>query len=119
MADRDPIQFSSDPSADELAEAEGIAVQQPDDETVIEDGEAPVEAVEGETGEGAPAVNPEDANKNWYIIHTYSGFERKVGESLKTRAQAFGFANLLGQVLVPTEEVVELRNGKKVTSTRL
>src|SRR5919198_196404 len=57
--------------------------------------------------------------KNWYIIHAYSGFEQKVAESLKTRAQAFGFADRVGQVLIPTEEVVELRNGKKVTSKRL
>ena len=57
--------------------------------------------------------------KNWYIIHTYSGFENKVAESLRTRAEAFGFAGKIGQILIPTEEVVELRNGKKVTSKRL
>jgi len=57
--------------------------------------------------------------KNWYIIHTYSGFEQKVAESLKSRAEAFGFAHQIGQVLIPTEEVVELRAGKKVTSKRL
>ncbi len=42
-----------------------------------------------------------------------------MAESLKTRAEAFGFADKIGQVLIPTEEVVELRNGKKVTSKRL
>ena len=57
--------------------------------------------------------------KNWYIIHAYSGFEYKVAESLRKRAEAFGFADRLGQILIPTEEVVELRNGKKVTSKRL
>ena len=56
---------------------------------------------------------------NWYIIHTYSGFENKVAESLRTRREAFGFTDKIGQVLIPTEEVVELRNGKKVTSKRL
>jgi len=56
---------------------------------------------------------------NWYIIHTYSGFEQKVADSLKGRAQAFGFSDQIGQVLIPTEEVVELRAGKKVTSKRL
>ena len=40
-------------------------------------------------------------------------------ESLQTRADAFGFADKIGQILIPTEEVVELRNGKKVTSKRL
>jgi len=61
----------------------------------------------------------ESSPRKWYIIHTYSGFENKVAESLKTRSEAFGFADKIGQVLIPTEEVVELRNGKKVTSKRL
>jgi transcription termination/antitermination protein NusG len=60
-----------------------------------------------------------DVAKNWYIIHTYSGFEQKVADSLRGRAQAFGFADKIGQILIPTEEVVELRAGKKVTSKRL
>ena len=70
----------------------------------------------------APGPNiPADpaTTKHWYIVHAYSGFEQKVAESLRTRAQAFGFADRLGQLLIPTEEVVELRNGKKVTSKRL
>ena len=66
----------------------------------------------------APAYDDSSAKK-WYIIHTYSGFENKVAESLRTRADAFGFGDKIGQLLIPTEEVVELRNGKKVTSKRL
>lgn len=82
--------------------------------TPVESGaeaEAPVEPVE--------PVAPEGPAMNWYIIHTYSGFENKVAESLKARASAYGFMDKVGQVLIPTEEVVELRNGKKVTSKRL
>ena len=56
---------------------------------------------------------------DWYIIHTYSTFEYKVRESLHTRAEAFGFSNRLGEILIPTEDVVEMRGGKKVTSKRL
>lgn len=69
----------------------------------------------------APSDAPVDlaTTKNWYIIHTYSGFENKVAESLRGRALAFGFNERLGQILIPTEEVFELRNGKKVTSKRL
>jgi transcriptional antiterminator NusG len=85
------------------------------------------EPLEGaEAGEVAPAgpaeagmVDYTTSSKRWYIIHTYSGFEQKVAESLRTRSQAFGFADKIGQVLIPTEEVVELRNGKKVTSKRM
>ena len=57
--------------------------------------------------------------KQWYIIHTYSGFERKVKESLESRARAFGLEERISHVAIPTEEVVEVRGGKKVTSTRL
>lgn len=60
-----------------------------------------------------------DPNKKWFIIHTYSGFEQKVAESLRNRAQAFGYSDKIGQILIPTEEVFELRGGKKVTSKRL
>jgi len=68
----------------------------------------------------APAVpSVEASGKNWYIIHTYSGFEEKVKESLEGRARAFGFSDKIGQILIPKEEVVELRGGKKVTSKRL
>jgi len=79
------------------------------------DQEAVHEAAEPAAEEPASTAPP----KNWYIIHTYSGFENKVQESLRTRADAFGFADKIGQILIPTEEVVELRNGKKVTSKRL
>src|SRR5271165_4703040 len=67
----------------------------------------------------APEPAAPVSTKHWFIIHTYSGFEQKVAESLRTRSQAFGFADSIGQILIPTEEVVELRNGKKVTSKRM
>jgi transcriptional antiterminator NusG len=69
--------------------------------------------------ETAAADESGGPHKNWYIIHAYSGFEQKVAESLRSRAQAFGFAGRLGQILIPTEEVIELRGGKKVISKRL
>ena len=58
-------------------------------------------------------------NKLWYIIHTYSGFERKVAESLGSRIQAFGVQDEFGQILVPTEDVVEMKGGKRVTSSKM
>ena len=71
-------------------------------------------------GAAAAAEAPRTlSDKKWFIIHTYSGFEQKVADSLRSRAEAFGFADQIGQILIPTEEVVELRNGKKVTSKRL
>jgi transcriptional antiterminator NusG len=96
------------------------------DETTdpVEQVPEPIAAVsDGDTAseETAPAPPPPaaDETKNWYIIHTYSGFEQKVADSLRGRAQAFGFSDQIGQILIPTEEVVELRAGKKVTSKRM
>ena len=54
----------------------------------------------------------------WYVIHVYSGFEKKVAESIREQARQSGMENLFDQVLVPTEEVVELRRGQKVSSER-
>ena len=64
------------------------------------------------TGAAEPPRNP---NMKWYIIHSYSGFERKVKESLESRVQAFGLQEKIGKVLIPTEAVTEVRNGKKYT----
>ncbi|MBV9572491.1 MAG: transcription termination/antitermination protein NusG [Acidobacteriales bacterium] len=55
----------------------------------------------------------------WYIIHSYSGFERKVKESLESRVQAFGLQERIGKVLIPTEPVTEVRGGKKYTIERM
>jgi len=86
----------------------------------------PEQAAEAELGELNYAEAEEElqaelppSTKKWFIIHTYSGFEQKVADSLKSRGEAFGFAHQIGQILIPTEEVVELRNGKKVTSKRM
>ena len=78
--------------------------------------EAAAAVAEAEPEPPPPVV---ESNKKWYFIHTYSGFEQKVAESLRTRSEAFGFADKIGQILIPTEEVAEMRNGKKVTSKRM
>jgi transcriptional antiterminator NusG len=57
--------------------------------------------------------------KNWYIIHTYSGFEKKVAETLKSRVEAAGLQGYFGEVMVPTEDVLEVRQGKKVVTPKL
>jgi transcriptional antiterminator NusG len=57
--------------------------------------------------------------KKWFIIHTYSGFERKVKESLENRIKAYSMADEILQVLVPEEPVIEVRGNKRVESKRL
>ena len=49
------------------------------------------------------------STKEWYIVHTYSGFEKKVSESLQQRVQAYGLQSDIGEILIPTEDVIEMR----------
>jgi transcription termination/antitermination protein NusG len=56
--------------------------------------------------------------KRWYIVHAYSNFERKVMEAIKERAKQQGLEEKFDEVLVPMEEIIEVRRGKKVTSER-
>jgi transcriptional antiterminator NusG len=56
--------------------------------------------------------------KHWYIVHTYSGYENKVRDSLRQRADALGMGEAIGDVLIPTEDVVEMRDGNRVISKK-
>jgi len=104
------------------SEEPGASEEPVNEAGAAEEAAAPGEPAPEEAAQEPAAATPhydESSPKKWFIIHTYSGFEQKVAESLRGRAQAFGFADKIGQVLIPTEEVVELRGGKKVTSKRL
>lgn len=56
--------------------------------------------------------------KRWYVVHAYSGYEKKVANALKERIELHGMQDKFGDVLVPTEEVVEMRAGQKRRSER-
>ncbi len=55
---------------------------------------------------------------NWYVVHAYSGFEDRVMNTLKERIAQYGMEDNFGEILVPKEEVVEMREGKKRTTDR-
>jgi transcriptional antiterminator NusG len=55
---------------------------------------------------------------HWYVVHAYSGFEASVKKTLENRIEMLGFKDKFGQILVPTEEVVEMRDGQKRKSER-
>jgi len=57
-------------------------------------------------------------SKRWYIIHAYSNFEKKVAESIQERASLAGIEDLIEEIIVPTEDVVEIRRGRKVNTEK-
>ena len=62
-----------------------------------------------------PAANP---RHKWYIVHAYSNFEKKVAQHLTDQAKQQGLSDCFSEILVPTEDVVEIRRGRKVNSER-
>ena len=100
--------------AEELIPEAGYAVEQEE-----------IAASHGANGEaevpvdGTEVAEAEPSKLKWYIIHAYSGFERKVKESLESRIRAFGLEHKIGRIEIPTEPVTELRNGKKYTIDRV
>jgi transcription termination/antitermination protein NusG len=63
---------------------------------------------------GAPVAN----NMRWYVVHAYSGMEKAVERNIRERIERAGMQDKFGRILVPTEEVVELKNGKKSVTER-
>lgn len=66
-------------------------------------------------GVAAKAANPD---LRWYVVHAYSGMEKAVERNIKERINRAGMQHMFGDILVPTEEVVEIKNGQKRTSER-
>jgi transcriptional antiterminator NusG len=76
--------------------------------------------VDGQDAAAAEAAGPAVNERfKWYIIHAYSGFERKVKEALETRIQSYQLQDRIGRVEIPLETVTELVNGKKKTSEKV
>ena len=89
-------------------------------ETRAPEAEAGAAGPGAEAAPEAPAAQPvKNENFRWYILHAYSGFERKVRESIESRVQAFGLKERVGRVMIPTEPVTEIINGKKRTVERV
>ncbi len=56
--------------------------------------------------------------KRWYVVHVYSGFEKKIAQQVKEQAAQKGLADMVDEVLVPAEDVVEVRRGQKINAER-
>jgi transcriptional antiterminator NusG len=74
-----------------------------------------------DTPDSAPSVDTVEAppeNSKWYVIHTYSGYEKKVKKNLEHRIDSMGMKNMIYKVVVPVENEIEIRNGQRVPVER-
>lgn len=70
------------------------------------------------TAQPPSSVSTSEGDKRWYVVHTYSGYEERVRRNLEQRVKLMDSAEEIGQVIVPTEEEVEVRSGQKRTITK-
>ncbi|MGH8871459.1 MAG: transcription termination/antitermination protein NusG [Acidimicrobiia bacterium] len=106
----DTVEPVDDTEAAEPVEA--VDTETPD---VAEDTETPDESEEDTAPVGAISASPYDLPGDWYVIHSYSGYENKVKANLETRIQSMHMEDRIFEVHIPMEDVVEFKAGKKVT----
>lgn len=63
-------------------------------------------------------ISPDTSHHKWYIVHAYSNFEKKVADSIREQAHNQGLDEAFSEILVPTEDVVEIRRGRKINAER-
>jgi len=88
------------------------------EETVSNESSASDKVVAAVEGSATPVAPAAPSNKRWYVVHAYSGMEKAVERNLRERIDRSELQDKFGRILVPMEEVVELKNGKKSVSER-
>ncbi len=113
----------SETEREDLEQTTGTNPAESEADGVAEVGVEGAEGADGEEGEPEPP-EPEDLlapgglEKKWYVVHTYSGYENKAHKTLLERIKREKMGPFFGPILVPTEEVVEMKRGKRRTSKR-
>jgi len=100
--------FTDDPIETDEPVADGAVLTE---DELLEEGEA-IAAEEAEEAE--PFVSPADKPGRWYVVHTQSGYEKKVKSNLEARISSMNMEERIHEVVIPMEDVVEFKNGKKV-----
>lgn len=109
---------TAEEAAPEVADAVEEAPEQPAEPEVSETSEEPATP---KAAAAKPAAEPEGGSTKpmrWYVVHTYSGHENKVRENIQKMINASSIQDHFGQIVVPTEEVAEMKKGKKTITTR-
>jgi transcriptional antiterminator NusG len=112
-----------EPATEEAADAEvteeEVAPTDTDGETEADAAEeASVEDEEDEQEEVLPPASPYDLPGSWYVVHSYSGYENKVKANLGTRIKSMHMEDSIFDIVIPMEDVVEIKSGRKVTVPR-
>ena len=131
--EKDIFKDAAEVEAEEAKVVEEAAVAKAEVARVAEEAKAAKAAAAGEAPapkprtaaqraaeERKPAVTDEDSGlpKRWYVVHTYSGHENKVRENIQKMINQSAIFDHFGQIIVPTEEVAEMKKGKKTVSTK-
>jgi transcriptional antiterminator NusG len=113
VVEAEPGVTEPEAEAVEMIEATEPEVAEPD--AKVADPDVEVADPDVETAEPAKAASPYDMPGDWYVIHSYSGYENKVKANLETRIQSMHMGDRIFEVHIPMEDVVEFKAGKKVT----
>jgi transcription termination/antitermination protein NusG len=107
------------PETDAVAAGDEVAFDEPGDDVAFDEPGDDVEAIDAdllleEEAEDEPAeISPYDRPGKWYVVHTQSGYENKVRQNLEARTQSMNMEGRIHEVVIPTEDVVEFKNGRK------
>jgi transcriptional antiterminator NusG len=117
--DREEVELAMEKILEKTADIEEneVAVVQTDDDRIAED----IDVEEVGEGESLQALGPgeePDDGRRWYVVHCYSGYENKVRHNLEQRIETMGMKDRIFDVVVPTEEEIEVKDGKRRTIER-
>jgi transcriptional antiterminator NusG len=116
----------TDPMADQVADDTTVTDEVSDDATVIDEDEllavpaaddlGDADGDDGDEGEDEPprAISPYDRPGEWYVVHTYAGYENKVKSNLASMVASLNMEDKVFEVVIPMEDVVDFKNGKRV-----
>ncbi len=117
-AEETPAETTEQPQPAEVAAPAEESAQPAEAATAEQPSETPAKEEPASDEQPAPAPAPkknENPNAKWYVVHTYSGHENKVAAALKQRIESEGLEKKILEILVPTQDKIEIRSGKKAT----
>jgi len=120
--DEEPASVESSAEATETDSVEETTESESEASEVDEEEPTPAATAEDvsetDSDESTPELEPEDDPSDWFVVHCYSGYENKVRHNLEQRIETMGMKDMIFDVVVPTQEEIEVRDGKRRTVER-